>query len=61
MYLYFPDQAKSQNLTPKCKILNVFWTWPEVEGGIWSIGFQISKILFFQMGLKTFEMWSKWH
>ena len=21
-----PDQAKSQNFTPKCKILNVFWT-----------------------------------
>ena len=21
-----PDQAKSQNVTPKCKILNVFWT-----------------------------------
>ena len=26
MYLDFPDLAKSQNLTPKCKILNVFWT-----------------------------------
>ena len=25
-----PDQAKSQNLTLKCKILNVFWTSPEV-------------------------------
>ena len=24
MYLDSPDQAKSQNLTPKCKILNVF-------------------------------------
>ena len=26
MYLGSPDQAKSQNLTPKCKILNVLWT-----------------------------------
>ena len=26
MYLDFPDLGKSQNLTPKCKILNVFWT-----------------------------------
>ena len=26
MYLDSPDQAKSQNLTPKCKIFNVFWT-----------------------------------
>ena len=25
MYLDSPDQAKSQNLTPKCKILDVFW------------------------------------
>ena len=25
MYLDSPDQAKSQNLTPKCKILGVFW------------------------------------
>ena len=58
MYLDFSDQVKSQNLTPKCKILNVFWTWPEVKGGICSIGFQISKILFFQMALKTCERWS---
>ena len=55
MYLDFPDQVKSQNLTPKCKILNVFWTLPEVKGGICSIGFKISKILFFQMALKTCE------
>ena len=26
MYLDSPDQAKSQNLTSKSKILNVFWT-----------------------------------
>ena len=26
MYLDYPDQAKSQNLTPKCKNLNVFRT-----------------------------------
>ena len=26
IYLDFPARAKSQNLTPKCKILNVFWT-----------------------------------
>ena len=26
MYLDSLDQAKSQNLTSKCKILNVFWT-----------------------------------
>ena len=56
MYLNSPDQAKSQNLTPKCKILNVFWTSLEVKRGICRIGFQISKILFFQMALKTCEM-----
>ena len=32
MYLNSPDQTKSQNLTPKCKILNVFWTWPVSKG-----------------------------
>ena len=26
MYLYSPGQAKSQNLTIKCEIFNVFWT-----------------------------------
>ena len=26
MFLDSPDQSKSQNSTPKCKILNVFWT-----------------------------------
>ena len=61
MYPDSPDQAKSQNSTPKCKILNVFWTWYEISGGICSIGFQISKILFFQMAWKTSKMWSKWH
>ena len=61
MHLDSPDHAKSQNLTPKRKILNVFWTWPEVKGGICSIDLQISKILFLQMALKTCEMWSKWH
>ena len=25
---WFPWPSQSQNLTPKCKILNVFWTWP---------------------------------
>ena len=43
------------------KILNVFWTWLEVKEGICSIGFQISKFYFFQMALKTCEMWFKWH
>ena len=61
MYLDSHDQAKSQNLIPKWKILNVIWTWVEVKRGICSIGFQISTILFFQMTLKTCEMWSKWH
>ena len=56
MYLDSPEQAKSQNLTPKCKILNVFWTLPEVKEEICSIGFQISKILFFQISLNTCEM-----
>ena len=51
-----PDQAKSQNLIPKCKILNVFWIRPEVKGWICSIGFQTSKILLFQMALKTCKM-----
>ena len=34
MHLDFSDQAKLQNLNPKCDILNVFWTWSEVKGGI---------------------------
>ena len=34
IYLDSSNQAKPQNLTPKCKILNVFWTWFEVKGGI---------------------------
>ena len=33
MYLDSPDQAKSKTLTPKWKILNVFWTWLEVNEG----------------------------
>ena len=33
MYLDSPDQAKSQNLTPKYEILNVIWTWPVGKGG----------------------------
>ena len=56
MYLDFPDQAKSLNLTPKCKILSVFWTLLEVKEVICSIGFQILKFFFFQMALKTCEM-----
>ena len=59
MYLISLTWTKSQNLTPKCKILNVFWTWPEVKGVIFSTGFQTSKILFFQMAPKTCEMWSE--
>ena len=61
MYLDSPDQAKSQNLTPKCKILNEFWTPLEVKGGICRIGFQLSKILFFQMALKSAKCDPKWH
>ena len=56
MYLHSPDKTKSQNLTSKCKILNLFWTWLEVKGGICLIGFQISKMSFFQMALNTCEM-----
>ena len=48
--------AKSQNLIPKCKILNVFWTSHKVKGVICSPGFQTSKILLFQMALKTCKM-----
>ena len=48
--------AKSQNLIPKCKILNMFWTSHEVKGEICSTNFQTSKILLFQMALKTFKM-----
>ena len=48
--------AKSQNLISKCKILNVFWTSHEVMGVICSTGFQTSKILLFQMALKTCKM-----
>ena len=44
-YLASLTGAKSRNLTPKCKILNVFWTLPEVKVRIFSIGIQISKIL----------------
>ena len=59
-WFLWPGQVTKFN--PKMKdILNVFWTWLEVKGGICSIGSQISKILFFQMALKTCEMWSKWH
>ena len=61
MYFDSPNQAKSRNLTPKWKILNVFWTWLEVKGGICLVSSPISKILFFQMALKTCEMWSKWN
>ena len=53
--------AKSQNLIPKCKILNVFWTSREVKGVICSTGFQTSQILFFQMALKTCKMWFESH
>ena len=48
-----------QNLTQKCKILRMFWTWPASEGKTeqfnFLIGFQILKILFFQNsnGIKT--------
>ena len=56
MYLDSPDHAKSQNLTTKYKILNVFCNGPKVKGGICSTDFQISKNFFFQMALKTFEM-----
>ena len=59
-WFLWPGQVTKFN--PKMKdILNVFWTWLEVKGGICSIGSQISKILYFQMALKTCEMWSKWH
>ena len=42
IYLDFPDQAKSQNLTPKWKILNVFWTWLGVKSSF--IRFDLSFI-----------------
>ena len=54
--LIFLTWAKSQNLIPKCKIFNVFWTLHEVKGVICSTGFQTSKILLFQMALKTCKM-----
>ena len=52
MYLNSPDQAKSQNLNPECKILNGrdFFNW-----------LSNLKNLFFQISLKTCEMRSKWH
>ena len=47
MYLDFIDFGQVTKLTPKCKILNVLWTWPEVKRVIFSIDFQTSKILIF--------------
>ena len=32
MYFASPTWVKSQNLTPKFKILNVFWTWSLGKG-----------------------------
>ena len=59
--LIFLTWAKSQNLIPKCKVFNVFWTLHEVKGVICSTGFQTSKILLFQMALKTYKMWFESH
>ena len=58
---WFPWPGQVTQFNPKMKDLKVFWTWLEVKVGICSIGSQISKILFFQMVLKTCEMWSKWY
>ena len=52
MYLVPLTWAKSQNLTPKDQILIVFWAWRDVNVGIFSVGFQISKSLFIQMAWK---------
>ena len=48
MYLDSPDQAKSPNLTPKCDILNVFWTWPEVKEGFVQLAFKSQKFCSFK-------------
>ena len=55
----FSDLGQVTKFNPK--ILNVFWTWLEVKVVIFSVGFQTSKILFFQMARKTCEMWSESH
>ena len=57
MYLASPDLGQVTKFNPKMQDLNRFWTSPEVKGKIFSIGFQIS--IFFQIALKTCEMWSK--
>ena len=54
-----PDHLQL-NLTPKYKMLNVFWIKLQVKGVlnnlVSSIGFQMSKIWCFQMALNTGEM-----
>ena len=47
MYLDFRNLGEVTKFNPKTQDLNVFWTSSEVKGVICSIGFQISKILFF--------------
>ena len=40
MYFASPDLDQVTKFNPKMQNLNVFWTWPEVKGGIFSIGLQ---------------------
>ena len=60
-YLDFPDLDQVTKFNPKMqdfkRVLDLTWS----KERDFSIGFQTSKILFFEMALKTCEMWSKSH
>ena len=58
---WIPRPGQVTKFNPKMqdfkRVLNLTWS----KKGICSIDFQISKILFFKVALKTCEVWSKWH
>ena len=56
MYLDFPDLGKVTKFNPKVKDFKRILGLTEVKGVIFSIGFQTSKILFYQIALKMGEM-----
>ena len=58
---WFPWPGQVTKFNPHMKDFTRVWTWIEVKGGICSMGFPISTILFFQIAMKTCEMWFKWH
>ena len=60
LYFPLPGPNHSQNLTAKCKILTCFGLKLQAKRGlnnlIFSVGFQMLKIQYFQMALSTYEM-----